>query len=69
MCCNHMETMAMEENCRKEIVQYGREKNPHQNQENEFVLCKGDMRQLCCSKVIPYIKRNIGNNENTFLEE
>lgn len=36
---------------------------------NKFVLCKGDMTQLCCSKVIPYIKRNIGNNENTFLEE
>lgn len=44
-------------------------KNPRQNQENKFVLCKGDMTQLCCSKVIPYIKSNTGNNENTFLEE
>lgn len=27
------------------------------------------MTQLCCSTVVPYIKRNIGNNENPLLEE
>lgn len=62
--------MAWEEYGRREIVKYRKKKNLRKkSQENKFVLCKGEMTLLCCSKVIRYIKRNIGNNENPFLEE